>query len=150
MFLLLASMSLREGNNERAIRLLGRAREAIPVQKNSHLVVISLVSHSFQVPRQKIDHTRKISGWNFDRLDIAIQQHVQECIRPLEDYGDAATQSKDLNNAIQQYSAALLLNPPDPAGLLVKRSKAWGMLGKWKDSLKDAEEVFLFFAFLVG
>lgn len=53
--------------------------------------------------------------------------------------------SKDPKEAILQYSVALSLTPQNPAGLLVKRSKARGMLGLWEDALKDADEVCLFF-----
>ncbi|KAH0833010.1 hypothetical protein J3R83DRAFT_11995 [Lanmaoa asiatica] len=52
MFLLLGGMSLRKGDHERAMDLLRRAQQAIPYQKDSHLVVVSLVSCSFRVPLQ--------------------------------------------------------------------------------------------------
>ena len=70
-----------------------------------------------------------------------IQEHLQECIKLFEGQGDAAAQSEDLNQAIQRYSSALSLNPRNRVGLLVKRSKAWGMLEKWEDALKDADDV---------
>lgn len=49
----------------------------------------------------------------------------------------------DADGAILQYTAALSLNPPNPGGILVKRSKALAVLGKWEDALKDADEVDL-------
>ena len=66
---------------------------------------------------------------------------LQECIKPLEDLGDAAVQSNNPQEAVLQYSAALSLNPLRPAGLLVKRSKVQAMLELWEEALKDADEV---------
>ena len=55
--------------------------------------------------------------------------------------GDAAMRSKDHKRAVVQYSTALSLNPSNRVSLLVKRSNARGMLGKWEDALKDVDEV---------
>ncbi|KAF8550473.1 hypothetical protein OG21DRAFT_1446572 [Imleria badia] len=164
MFVLLGNMSMREGNNERAIDLFKRAQEAIPFQRSPHLVVITLMF-----------------GWDFDRLAPAIQlqlfkaKHnvghtevamslsttvetlgekalksdvtadwdpdlVRRCFATFERNGDAAFQSDNAKEAIVQYSTALYLNPSNPAGLLVKRSKARAMLGSWEDALVDANE----------
>ena len=49
MFLLLGSISMRGGNNERAIELFKRAEETIPFQQCPYLVAISLVSYFFRV-----------------------------------------------------------------------------------------------------
>lgn len=54
-------------------------------------------------------------------------------------------QSKNPEVAIVQYSTALSLDPSNPAGLLVKRSKARAMLGLWEDALKDVDNVRFFF-----
>ncbi|KAF8556856.1 hypothetical protein OG21DRAFT_1482768 [Imleria badia] len=123
MLLILAGVSLSQGDGGQAMKLLMRAREAIPFQTDPHLVVISL-----------------ISGWDFDKLALAIQLRLQECIKPSEDNGDAAVQSKKPEDAIIRYSTALSLNPSNPACLLVKRSKAQVMLGLWEDALRDADE----------
>ena len=76
--------------------------------KNPHLVEISLVSHSLDKHTNAI---RKIFGWGFDGLDLAIQERLQERIKPVEGYGDTAVQSQDPNEANPRYSAALSLNP---------------------------------------
>ena len=47
MLLLLGGTLLKEGDSKQAMELLGRAREAIPLQKYPHLIVISLVSYLF-------------------------------------------------------------------------------------------------------
>jgi cytochrome c-type biogenesis protein CcmH/NrfG len=83
-------------------------------------------------------------GWNFDGLALAIEQHLQQCMEALEDIGDIAMESDKAEEAVSSYTAALSLNPSNPAGLLVKRSKAWASQSSWEDSLKDADEVFSF------
>ncbi|KAF8554956.1 hypothetical protein OG21DRAFT_1508243 [Imleria badia] len=123
MSFLLGGMLLNMGEYDQAMELLVRARDAIPFQTGPRLMVISL-----------------IFGWNFDELDVAIRLQLQRCIKPLEDRGDAAVQSKSPNEAILQYSTALSLNPWNPAGLFVKRSKAQALLGSWEEVLKDADD----------
>ena len=49
MFLILGSISISKGDNERAIELFQRAQEVIPFRQSPHLVVISLVSYSFRI-----------------------------------------------------------------------------------------------------
>lgn len=68
------------------------------------------------------------------------QQHVKE----LEHLGDTSILSGSHEEAIEHYSAALLLNPPIPQQLLIKRSKAQIAKGMWKDALHDANEVNIF------
>lgn len=68
------------------------------------------------------------------------QQHIKE----LEHLGDTSMVSGDHEEAIDYYSAALLLNPPVPQQLLIKRSKAQVVKGMWKDALHDANEVNTF------
>ncbi|KAF8557544.1 hypothetical protein OG21DRAFT_1482211, partial [Imleria badia] len=123
MSLLLGGMLVSNGDYDRAMELLVRTRDAIPFQSGPRLVVISL-----------------IFGWDFEKLDVAIPLQLQGCIKPFEDHGDAAVQSKNPNEAILQYSSALSLNPPNPSGLLVKRSKVRAMLEMWEEALKDADE----------
>ena len=83
---------------------------------------------------------RKIFGWDFEGLELAIQQQLQECSKLFEDHADA-TVSKDPTGAIIQYSAALSLNLPNAEDIRIKRGNALAVLGKWKDALEDAEEV---------
>ena len=84
-------------------------------------------------------------GWNFDGLDLAIEQHVQQCMKALEDTGDIAMKSGKAEEAVSSYTAALSLDTSNPAGLLVKRSRARAMQSSWEDALKDADEVPVFF-----
>ncbi|KAF8554959.1 hypothetical protein OG21DRAFT_967167 [Imleria badia] len=109
--------------DDREMELLVRARDAIPFQSCPHLVAISL-----------------IFGWDFDKLDVAIELQLQKCIKPFEERGDAAMQSKNTDEAILQYSSALSLNLSNSAGLLVKRSKARAMMKLWEEALKDASD----------
>jgi hypothetical protein len=60
----------------------------------------------------------------------------------LEDIGNVVMQSNNAEKAITCYSAALSLNPPNPARLLVKRSKARATIMLWEDALKDADGLF--------
>ncbi|KAN0084081.1 hypothetical protein V8E55_007585 [Tylopilus felleus] len=166
MYFLLGSMSMREGDNKRAIGLFKRAQEAIPFREGPAQVVISL-----------------LFGWDFSRLATAIQLQlyramyaaghtevveslstmieiigedalttegtgtanwnpdlVQKCLTMLESHGDTAVKSRDLKRGILQYSTALSLNPPNHVDLLVKQSNARTMLGFWEEALKDADE----------
>ena len=66
------------------------------------------------------------------------------CCGKLEGLGDGATNVKQYDKAILQYTAALSLEPPSPHHLLVKRSKAHAEKGNWNDALNDANEVASF------
>ena len=70
------------------------------------------------------------------------------CRRKLEDRGDAAANAKQYDEAVSQYTGALLLDPAGPQDLLVKRSKAYAEKGKWEDALNDANEVIHFISFM--
>ena len=74
-------------------------------------------------------------------IECWIRDLIHRCLAIFERNGDTALQSDNAQEAIIQYSTALYLNPPNPAGLLVKRSKARVTLGLWEDALKDADEV---------
>ena len=52
--------------------------------------------------------------------------------------------AKQYDEAVPQYTAALSLDPANPQGLLVKRSKACAYNGQWNDALNDANEVVYF------
>lgn len=64
----------------------------------------------------------------------------------LESQGDGAMHSKNYDDAIAQYTAALAINPAPllAATLFVKRSEARAASCLWEDSLKDADEVRVF------
>ena len=70
------------------------------------------------------------------------------CCGKLEGLGDGATNAKQYDKAISQYTAALSLDPPSPHDLLVKRSKAHAEKGNWNDALNDANEVACFGLFV--
>jgi cytochrome c-type biogenesis protein CcmH/NrfG len=59
----------------------------------------------------------------------------------LEDIGDVVMRSKNAEEAISRYSAALSLNPSNPARLLVKRSTVRATMMLWENALKDADDV---------
>lgn len=55
--------------------------------------------------------------------------------------GDAATHLQAHDEAIEQYSVALSLNPPTARSLYLKRSKARAITSLWEDAISDADEV---------
>ena len=71
------------------------------------------------------------------------------CRRKLEDLGDSAANTKQCNEAISLYTAALSLDPVSPQDLLIKRSGIYAGEGKWEDVLNDANEVVYFQKFQV-
>lgn len=58
--------------------------------------------------------------------------------------------SKKYDDAIGQYSFALSLDPPNKAGLFIKRSKARAAMGSWQEALDDADMVWLLLALCLG
>lgn len=58
-----------------------------------------------------------------------------------EAIGDTASKSGEHDEAIEQYSVALSLDPSTAHGLFLKRSKARAQKGSWEDALKDANKV---------
>ena len=48
--------------------------------------------------------------------------------------------TKQYDQAVSQYTAALSLNPVSPQGLLIKRSNAWVGKGAREDALNDMKE----------
>ena len=62
--------------------------------------------------------------------------------------GDSAMNAKQYDEAVLQYTTALLLDPASPQDLLVKRSKACAKKRKWEDALNDANEVACFNSFV--
>ncbi|KAI6156833.1 hypothetical protein BKA82DRAFT_3966222, partial [Pisolithus tinctorius] len=65
---------------------------------------------------------------------------TKKCTATLEHIGDEAFGSAKHDDAITQYSAALSLKPPSPAGLLLKRSRTRAAKGLWENALQDANE----------
>lgn len=61
----------------------------------------------------------------------------------LKNQGDGAIRSRDYDNAIARYTAALTMNPAPllAATLFVKRSEARAASCLWEVALKDADEV---------
>ena len=66
----------------------------------------------------------------------------QRCAQILEKLADAAMGSQNYNEAAENFSTMLSLNPPNCVDILIKRSKARAMMGSWDDALKDADEVY--------
>ena len=60
------------------------------------------------------------------------------------DLGDGAVNAKQYDDAVSQFTTALLLDPARPQSLLIKRSRALAEQGKWNDALNDANEVRYF------
>ncbi|KAI6043918.1 hypothetical protein EDC04DRAFT_2599781 [Pisolithus marmoratus] len=69
-----------------------------------------------------------------------VDHFTKKCATTLEHVGDEALRSAKLDDAIIQYSAALSLSLPNPAGLLIKRSGVLAAKGLWEDALQDANE----------
>ena len=72
-----------------------------------------------------------------DRLPLAFRER---CTEKLEHLGDAAAGTKQLDEAVIQYSAALSFNLPVPH-VFIKRSKVYLAKGLWQDALHDARQV---------
>ncbi|KAF8547208.1 hypothetical protein OG21DRAFT_1501672 [Imleria badia] len=68
-----------------------------------------------------------------------ILSFTSRCCGKLEDLGDTTMATRQYDEAISQYSAALSLNPAQV--LFVKRSKAYAEKGLWEDALNDANMV---------
>ncbi|KAI6040395.1 hypothetical protein EDC04DRAFT_2996564 [Pisolithus marmoratus] len=148
----LGIMYMRKGNYGSVIPLIERAKNLAPKDKQCPpLKTISL-----------------IFGWSFNALAIVAQKAVEillnvvrtldeeiqaseeiadwiedfkaKCTATLESVGDEAVRSERHNDAIIQYSTALSLSPPSPAGLFIKRSEARAAQGLWEDALQDANE----------
>ena len=49
--------------------------------------------------------------------------------------------SQNYNEAVEQFSTILSLDPEDRVDTLIKRGKAYIMMNLWEDALKDADEV---------
>ncbi|KAG6375175.1 hypothetical protein JVT61DRAFT_3383 [Boletus reticuloceps] len=65
------------------------------------------------------------------------------CAEKLEHLGDTAMTTRDYDEAISKYSAALTLDPEVPQGLFIKRSKAYIAGGVCEQALNDADEVIM-------
>jgi tetratricopeptide (TPR) repeat protein len=74
-----------------------------------------------------------------------LSEFSRRCVASFESMGDAATHLQAHDEAIEQYSVALSLNPTTAHGLYLKRSKARAIKGFWEDAISDANEVWLFF-----
>ncbi|KAH7904188.1 hypothetical protein BJ138DRAFT_953522 [Hygrophoropsis aurantiaca] len=59
------------------------------------------------------------------------------CTQTSKTLGDEALRSNKYNEAVDQYSAALALDPSEEV-IFIKRSEARAAMGEWKDALEDA------------
>lgn len=73
--------------------------------------------------------------------DCSLPDLKQCCLDETERLGHAAMAAQQYDEAITQYSAALLLNPATSQDLIMKRSKAYTAKGLWDDALRDANQV---------
>ncbi|KAH7906973.1 hypothetical protein BJ138DRAFT_1104700 [Hygrophoropsis aurantiaca] len=60
------------------------------------------------------------------------------CTQTSKTLGDEALRVNKYSEAVNQYSAALALDPSE-ADIFIKRSEARAAMGEWKDALEDAE-----------
>ena len=70
--------------------------------------------------------------------DLSLTDFESRCCEKLEALGDIAIDSRQHDDAISQYSAALSLNPTTPQALFVQRRRA----GMWADALNGPNEVW--------
>ncbi|KIK18427.1 hypothetical protein PISMIDRAFT_190214 [Pisolithus microcarpus 441] len=163
-------MYLKKGNYDCAIPLIERAKNLAPKDKQCPpLTTISLIfgwsfngpdivaqQHLCQILYADGRMTKTVEILNIIRtLDEEVQgskataewitDFTQKCASRLERAGDEALGSEKHDDAITQYSTALSLNPPSPAGLFVKRSRARAAKELWEDALQDAVEVCIVF-----
>ena len=110
---------------------------------------ISLVSHSLDKHTNAI---RKIFGWNLDGLDLAIQERLQQRIKPFEGYGDGMQQCSHkirMATAVQQCSHKIRMKPFCDTLLPCPRIRPQifllneVILGLWNDASKDADVAHL-------
>ncbi|KAI6045486.1 hypothetical protein EDC04DRAFT_2598785 [Pisolithus marmoratus] len=69
-----------------------------------------------------------------------ITDFTKKCATRLEDVGDEVPRSVEHDNGLPQYSTALSLGPPSPAGLLIKWSRDRAGKGLWEDALQYAND----------
>ncbi|KAH7903553.1 hypothetical protein BJ138DRAFT_1131315 [Hygrophoropsis aurantiaca] len=62
----------------------------------------------------------------------------RRCAQTSKTLGDEALRVNNYSEAVDQYSAALALDPSE-ADIFIKRSEARAAMAKWKDALEDAE-----------
>ena len=49
---------------------------------------------------------------------------------------------QNYNEAVEYFSAILLIDTEDHVDILIKRCKARAMMESWEDALRDADEVY--------
>ncbi|KAI6042189.1 hypothetical protein EDC04DRAFT_1023591 [Pisolithus marmoratus] len=159
----LGVMCMKKGAYGRAIQLMERAKNLVPMDK----------------PCPPLQTISLIFRWSFNGLDIVAQQHLcetlyaeertsealeilvniirtsnevrgsnataswiadftQKCATRLEDVGDEPFGSANHNDKLTQYSTALPFSPPSPSSLFIRRSRARAAKGLWEDAMQDA------------
>ncbi|KAG8214193.1 hypothetical protein J3R82DRAFT_10984 [Butyriboletus roseoflavus] len=104
-----------------ALYAVGRTREAAEA-------LLKMISTSGEEVRKGVGH----SEW--------VTDFMRRCIATFETEGDTASSSGNHEEAINQYSVALSLDPT-AHGLFLKRSKARALKALWEDALRDANKV---------
>lgn len=67
------------------------------------------------------------------------------CSEKMGRFGDAAMDSQQHNEAIQDYSAALSIHPADTPGFFILRSKICMANSLWEEAIHEAQQVHQFF-----
>lgn len=78
-----------------------------------------------------------MAGSIYDQTSLAFRQR---CTQKLEQLGDLAVNTQQLDDAITQYSAALSLDLTIPH-VFIKRSRVYMAKRLWKEALGDATQV---------
>lgn len=65
----------------------------------------------------------------------------QRCRERLEKLADVAIDTRKYDEAIERFSAMLLLDPVDRVDILIRRSKVQQSMRLWEEALSDADEV---------
>ncbi|KAI5996844.1 hypothetical protein F5J12DRAFT_346351 [Pisolithus orientalis] len=162
----LAAMYTKKGDYRRAISLIEHTKNLARMDKECPpLVTISLMfGWSFDgldaVARQRLCETLYAEKCVAEAVEILldiigtsdkeiregkanvgwVEDFTKKCAATLEHIGDEAFGSAQHDDAITQYSAALSLKPPSPAGLFLKRSRTRAAKGLWENALQDANE----------
>ncbi|KAF8554772.1 TPR-like protein [Imleria badia] len=103
-----------------ALYAVGRTREAAEA-------LLKLTSTFDEEIRTSMEHSEWITDFRM------------RCVARFENAGDTALRSGDYEEAINQYSVALSLDPT-AHDLFLKRSKARALMALWEDALRDASK----------
>ncbi|KAI5980416.1 hypothetical protein EDC04DRAFT_2618677 [Pisolithus marmoratus] len=162
----LGAMYMKKGKYGHAIPLIERAKNLVPKDiRCPHLEMISLLfgwnfSGMDIIAQQRLCETLYAEERTTEAVEILlniirtsdedvrgsketsdwIADFTKKCATRLEDVGDEVPRSVEHDNGLPQYSTALSLGPPSPAGLLIKWSRDRAGKGLWEDALQYAND----------